>query len=188
MAYKTKRMITLIVFVAIQLLIIGLSIKSMGIQVIYDNIVITILFVVYNIAEIKYNIYMDNYIRVLLALIIISHNLFGELLNLYDSSKIFDKVLHIFGGYTFSIFAYLLVNNLPHGDPPSKRRDFVFILALGLSMGASFEIIEFFTDIVFNPTVPNQPSLIDTDLDLIANFVGAAFAAFHRTILKDRFS
>lgn len=47
---------------------------------------------------------------------------------------------------------------------------FIVIIAL---------IIEFVTDITINPRIHNQPDLVDTDLDLVSDVIGALIAAFH---------
>lgn len=53
---------------------------------------------------------------------------------------------------------------------------FILAVSLGLGLGALYEIAEFFTDRISHPVPPSQPSLLDTDLDLIANALGALLA------------
>jgi hypothetical protein len=53
------------------------------------------------------------------------------------------------------------------------------VACLGLSLGSLYEILEFFTDSISHPVPPSQPSLLDTDLDLVADLAGALLAALH---------
>jgi len=65
----------------------------------------------------------------------------------------------------------------------SRLNEFIFLTLVGISLGAIFEMLEFMADITLKPKIPNQPDLIDTDLDLVADFVGALIASFHITIM-----
>jgi uncharacterized membrane protein YjdF len=123
---------------------------------------------------------MNNYIRAVMVLTLVSDAFFGYYLDLYATSSIFDKCLHVFGTYAFSLFAYVLVVQLL--DNPVKRSfKFILVVCLGLSMGAFYEIIEFITDSISHPVPPSQPSLLDTDLDLTGDIIGAVFSAIHAT-------
>ena len=121
---------------------------------------------------------MNTYVRVLMVLTIFFDALFGSYFDLYTSSFVFDKVLHTFGSYAFSLFAYILVMQMQTTlmDRPVK---FILVLCLGVSLGVSYEILEFITDSISHPVPPSQPSLLDTDVDLIGDLVGALLAAFH---------
>lgn len=57
------------------------------------------------------------------------------------------------------------------------------LLSLGIALGTGIEIIEFLVDVVLTPKIPYQPSLIDTDLDLISDIIGSIIAALHLNIL-----
>lgn len=58
-----------------------------------------------------------------------------------------------------------------------KAFTFFWVLALGISIGALYEIMEFTMDTLTKPTLPGQPSLYDTDMDSISDSIGAAVAA-----------
>lgn len=133
---------------------------------------------VYSCIEVKYGIQLNNGLRTGVMLVLISDSFWGLYCNLYSASSVFDKVQHVFGSYAFSLFAYSVICQV--GRPVINRGfSFVFILSLGLAIGALYEIGEFLGDIVTNPKIPSQPNLLDTDLDLIADMAGALLAAIH---------
>jgi uncharacterized membrane protein YjdF len=91
----------------------------------------------------------------------------------------FDKMIHLFGIYSLAIFVYSIMSQFTPMSFASKLNKFIFITVLGFSLGAVFEIIEYIGDITINPKMHNQSDLTDTDLDLVADLVGALIAAFH---------
>lgn len=151
--------------------------------------VTTCLWMIYTFIEIKYNFFMNNYVRIAVMTAISSDSFFGYYLAYYVTSFVYDKIQHIFGTYAFALFAYvLLVNLLKY--PMSKVVKFVFVASLGLSIGALYEIAEFLVDTFSNPIIPGQPSLLDTDLDMICDTIGALLAAFHassKTFVNEEF-
>jgi len=56
---------------------------------------------------------------------------------------------------------------------------FVFVAAIGMAAGSLNEIIEFAADTLMKPQFLNQPSLQDTDVDLISNTIGSVLAGIH---------
>ena len=88
------------------------------------------------------------------------------------------KILHVVGTYAFSLFAYVLVAQLLK-QPVSSSFKFILVVSLGVSLGGFYEILEFLTDAFLQPIPISQPSLLDTDLDLIGDVVGAVLAAIH---------
>jgi uncharacterized membrane protein YjdF len=138
--------------------------------------------VIYAAVEIKYGIEIKSYIRVLVMTMIISDSFFGLYLDLYSSSTVFDKIQHIFGSYAFALFAYNLICQLTQ-PVISRAFRFILVISLGLSIGALYEITEFIGDLTAKPKVPSQTSLLDTDLDLIADAIGSLLAAVHATTI-----
>ena len=140
------------------------------------------LLVIYTFLDMKYNIQLSNYIRVFVMTVLVSDSFAGLYLNLYATSSVFDKIQHVFGGYAFSLFAYTLICTLTR---PVINRAFslLFVISLGLSIGAIYEIGEFIGDATMRPMIPSQPSLLDTDLDLLADLGGALLAAIHVAIV-----
>jgi len=133
---------------------------------------------IYTFLEARYGFYMNTYIRIMVIITLLSDSFFGCYLDLYTKSSIFDKLLHVFGTYSFSLFAYVLaVQLLTHPINPLFK--FILVVSLGVSLGAFYEILEFVSDTFSHPIPVNQPSLLDTDLDLIGDAMGANIAAVH---------
>jgi uncharacterized membrane protein YjdF len=89
----------------------------------------------------------------------------------------------VFGIYTLVLFAYTIMRQFTTISFKSRLNEFIFLTLAGISIGTAFEMLEFMTDITVKPKIPNQPDLIDTDLDLIADLIGALIASFHITIM-----
>jgi len=177
---------TMLILTGIFLVVLVSIAWSLGQQGRYDyakNIIIKIvLWILYTIWEVKSGITVSNYIRAGVMTILISDSYCGLYLDFYVTSSIFDKVQHVFGSYVFSLFAYSIICKLT--QPMIGRGfTFIFILTLGLSIGAIYEVGEFLGDSIVKPRMPSQPNLLDTNLDLIADIIGALLAAVHVTII-----
>ncbi|WP_371371629.1 hypothetical protein [Sporomusa aerivorans] len=133
---------------------------------------------IYSFFELKYNMTVPNYIRALVMVAVLSDSFIGLYLNLYVTSSVFDKIQHVYGSYAFSLFAFTILHRLLH-PVVSRAFNCLLVILIGLSIGAVYEIGEFIGDLVARPQVPSQPSLLDTNLDLIADFTGALIAAVH---------
>lgn len=168
----------IIQFITITALTIDNKINNIG-----EVLFVTILFIIYILSEKIYSFYVSNYIHICLALVIIIHGFGGKYLNLYLESTAFDKYLHIFGTYTVALFGYSITKNIMGISFNSKANIFLHVTLLGVSIGAIFELIEFFADITINPSIHNQQGLIDTNLDMAANLIGALIAAFHASFI-----
>jgi uncharacterized membrane protein YjdF len=105
---------------------------------------------------------------------LILHSYFGFYLNLYNRSKTFDRIIHGFGAFSFAIlFYYLFSNFLQYGG--SRSFHAFYILLLGISLGAVYEIVEFGVDA--RQDLKLQRGLKDTNYDMAADAVGAAAAS-----------
>ena len=166
------------VFLAIQIaLMLGLA--NQGYPAFIRSVAATtVAWFAYVWLESRYFFSISNYVRTAVMLTIVFDSFFGYYLGYYVTSTIFDKLLHIFGAYAFSLFAYVLaVQRL--SSPLPRIINSILIISLGISLGALYEIAEFLVDSFGNPVLPGQPSLLDTDLDLICDTVGAILAAIH---------
>ena len=134
------------------------------------------LMVLYTVAEYKWKLYMNNYIRAAVLIALIADSAGGQYLEYYITSTVFDKILHAFGAYALSLFFYILMSQLLTHQV-GKTFTFFWVLALGISIGALYEIMEFTMDTLTKPALPGQPSLYDTDMDLISDAIGAMIAA-----------
>ncbi|WFD10935.1 hypothetical protein [Tepidibacter hydrothermalis] len=124
--------------------------------------------------ENKKKIIIKNYIKVLVTITAILHILFGQYFNLYQSNNWFDKGLHVFGTFSFTLFCYSLLNLSIEFFSKSKIFNFILLLSIGTTIGVFLENLEFILDIICK--TKNQHSLLDTNLDLIFNIFGAALA------------
>ncbi|MBP2635235.1 MAG: hypothetical protein H6Q72_1142 [Firmicutes bacterium] len=137
-----------------------------------------VVWLVYFCFEVKWDIQLNNILRTSVMLVLISDSFWGLYWNLYNTSSIFDKVQHVFGNYAFSLFAYSVICQVSR-PLIGRGFSFVFIVSLGLAIGALYEIGEFLGDTIMKPKMLSQPNLLDTDLDLIADMTGALMAAIH---------
>lgn len=171
-------LITTFFFVVIQVLTIFLLIK-IGRDKYEGIIAATSLFIIYTLLELKYNLQLNNYIRIISIITILAHSILGRYFNFYNTRPSFDILLHTFGTYSFSLFAYSLISQIFPNYHRSNHYIFIFVITLGISLGTIFEIIEFLFDILINSSTKHQNGLIDTNLDLIADSFGAIIAALH---------
>ncbi|SHJ33305.1 hypothetical protein [Propionispora hippei] len=136
-----------------------------------------ILLLAYTLWEIKCRLYMNNYVRALIVITVVADSYIGGYLGYYMTSQIFDKALHLFGTYSFALFFYILLAQLIIRQPVNRLFTCLFIICLGISLGVVYELLEFAVDTINKPLIPGQASLVDTDLDLLADTVGAVIAA-----------
>lgn len=144
------------------------------------NIIGSSLFwIAYTLFEYNYKLKISYYIRLGVVIAIIGDGFLGFYLNFYVTSPAFDRIQHIFSTYIFSLFFYAILMHFKHEPIEMKWIRFIFIAAIGMAIGSINEIIEFTADTIMKTQIPNQPSLQDTDMDLISNMVGAFIAGFH---------
>ncbi len=136
-----------------------------------------ILLFAYTLWEIRCRLYMSNYVRALIVITVVADSYAGGYLGYYMTSQIFDKALHLFGTYSFAMFFYILLAQLIIRQPVNRLFTCLFIICLGISLGVVYELLEFAVDTINKPLIPGQASLVDTDLDLLADTVGAVIAA-----------
>ncbi|MEA4973688.1 MAG: hypothetical protein VB119_11065 [Candidatus Metalachnospira sp.] len=114
----------------------------------------------------------------IMALLI--NSLFGYYLDYFNKSKYFDRYLHGYSSFAFSLlFYFIIIRFISSGG--SKIFQALFISFLGITIGVIFEIFEFLNDIKQNnPKTQRslmQKSLNDTDFDLIFNIIGSVSGA-----------
>lgn len=141
------------------------------------------LLAIFTLAEIKYELVINNFVRLCVIVMMVSDSYFGFYLQLYITSQIFDKVQHVFGSYALSLFTYIILANLDWHNF-SKLFKFIIVFSLGLAIGGFYEIAEFAGDLIAKPAIPAQLSLLDTDLDLVSDVIGSLAASFH-VLVKD---
>ncbi|WP_371361734.1 hypothetical protein SRRS_30820 [Sporomusa rhizae] len=146
---------------------------------VYNIIGNTVFWVVYSVFAYIYRIRINYYIQVAVVIAIIGDGFLGFFLNLYVLSPTYDRVQHIFSTYAISLFLYSIVTFFMKKTIEIQWIRFVIVAALGMAAGSLYEIIEFAADTIMKPQILNQPSLQDTDLDLISNTIGAIIAGIH---------
>lgn len=100
----------------------------------------------------------------------------GQYLGMYYRSIVFDRYLHAYGSFSFSLlFFYLLRNFLTISG--SRLFLAVFVFLLGNTLGVLFELLEFSRDMRSPSTSKSQHGLKDTDMDMVCNLLGAFGAA-----------
>ncbi|MGY0374206.1 hypothetical protein [Clostridium sp. JNZ J1-5] len=176
---KKYKIAIIICFYLVEFTLFILSILNNKYDYINELISAVVVFSIYVFFEFKYHLNISNYLVAFISLTIISHNFFGNYMSLYTTSTVFDKVLHVFGTYAFSLFFYEIILKILKQPANLKFYNVAIVILLGISIGTFFEIAEFFGDIMFHPEKPYQPGLVDTDIDLIANTLGAFAAGLH---------
>ncbi|MCG8482996.1 MAG: hypothetical protein MJA31_06770 [Clostridia bacterium] len=126
--------------------------------------------------ENKHYFKVDNFTKSLLMTTVTLHALLGECCSLYHNTIWFDKALHVFGTFSFSLFFYSIIDSAAIFDSNSKIFIFILIVSIGITTSAILESVEFIFDIVFK--TKNQHGLVDTNLDMICNALGAVLAGF----------
>lgn len=133
-----------------------------------------ILYLLFLFYEHRNGIVITDFIRISVLVSVLSNSFLGEYLGLYNTSAYFDKVLHIFGTFSFSVFIFFIAEKKGYFQGLRRSLIFIFLLLLGTFIGTIFEIGEFICDLIFKTV--NQNSLIDINLDIICNMLGAALA------------
>lgn len=108
-------------------------------------------------------------------LTVIGHSLIGDYLGYYYKSKIYDRYLHSFGTFSFTLLVFSGLNHMVAPFGTSQFYTSLFVVTLGISIGTLFEILEFIHD-SFSKKIACQHGLTDTNFDMIFNFFGAIIA------------
>lgn len=179
-----KRLILDLIFIVLQsACIIGLYMIK-----IYEYMRIALsdllFWIIYMIFEFKQKWVIPFYVRLVVILAIMSNSFFGELLNWYVTSAFYDRVQHVFGTYAMTLWAFYIIQQFVKVTITQKRLVIIFFIILSTALGTFYEIIEFLQDVLFKPKIKNQPSLLDTDFDLIADFIGGIIALCHYLFSK----
>jgi hypothetical protein len=177
--YKRQSILMLFVVVCIQGAVL-LGIVSRGNRDFISNIVGSALFWAgYTILEQIKGMEIHFFVRAVAVAAIVSDSFFGYYLNFYVSSPLYDRMQHMGGTYGMVLFCYAVVTHIFHYPVTSKWIRCLFVVALGVGVGAAYEVFEFAGDRLLQPQIPNQPGLLDTNLDLVSNLAGALIAGIH---------
>lgn len=141
---------------------------------IYNILIMGIVYFSILYMEFKLHFKIKNYIKILLIITFILHTTFGQYINLYQKNNWFDKGLHLFGIFAFSLLFYAIITTLINVNTNSKIYTFIVVSSIGITAGVYFELLEFALDI--STGSKHQHGLIDTNLDIIFNMIGAYLA------------
>ena len=178
-SYQKKSVVLFIVLFLVQVFSLY-KIMSRGNHDFIINIILTTTFwCIYVLIELIKKLNIHLYIQIVAAITIIGDGFFGLYMNLYSLSPLYDRIQHIFGAYALALFFYSFIARLMKTTISLKWIRVIFIFAIGLSLGALCEILEYAADTFMKPQILNQPSLEDTDLDLVSDLIGACIAGIH---------
>ena len=116
---------------------------------------------------------VPSYVILLSMLAVFIHCFCGYYVNLYNRSQVFDRYLHAFGSFAFSLFVYCLIRNLFEVGG-SKAFQSLFVFAVGMALGEIFELVEAAIDAKSGAGA--QRGLKDTDTDMLGNLIGSLLA------------
>jgi hypothetical protein len=145
-----------------------------------ENAIVYIIVILFLCYRDILQLHVYNFVTVFLIITIFGHTYIGEYCDIYHKSKNYDRFLHLFGSFTFSLFAYSLIESSIKPVSYSKVYVSLFIATLGITIGVVFELVEFSFDKLAKKEKyqKSQHGLADTDFDLIYNVIGAVIAGF----------
>ena len=135
-----------------------------------------IFYTIYFVAIWISRITIPSYILLLSMLTILGACFLGHYLGGYTKSRTFDRYLHAFGSFSFSLLTYCTLNNFINTGS-SKLFQSVFIFCVGNTLGVFFELMEMCHDISKKEEPKTQKGLRDTGMDMIFNLIGSSLAA-----------
>lgn len=123
-----------------------------------------------------FHIKVPSYMLLLTMLTILGACFFGHYLEGYTKSKTFDRYLHAFGSFSFSLLTYSILSHfIDTGGSLLFQALFVFLI--GNTLGVIFELIEMHHDKKIRvKNVKSQKGLKDTDMDMLFNLFGSILA------------
>ena len=166
--------ISLILFSTSILITVRSFLVRNNLKLLLGLIVTYIGFLLFIWLENKFGFEIYDFVLLLVTITIFAHFYLGENLRLYYKTKFFDRCLHLFGTIAFTLFIYLIIIRTLKPVIYPNGVIFIFVMALGALIGVVFELCEFIVDMIFKTR--NQSGLIDTDVDLIFNIIGAILA------------
>lgn len=132
-------------------------------------ILISIVFLAIWIFDLK----VPHYIILLTMLSVFMTCFFGLYMEWFSRSKVFDRYVHALTSFSVALLTYCLIENLfVEGGSNAFRA--VFVFTIGMTLGATFELIEAAHDTKSN--IKDQKGLKDTNADLIADLIGSLLA------------
>ncbi|QWB99483.1 hypothetical protein KHQ88_04770 [Mycoplasmatota bacterium] len=151
--------------------------------------------------ESRFNIEIPSYLKIIVLLFLFASIVLGNIHGLLVDVNGYDKFLHVISGITISVIGFEIVHFISQakGDSIQYSPGLVAIFAFSFSMTllVLWEFYEFFIDTIAyhfdsetsrnmqryqwdyqGSLFPQNYGLIDTMLDLLVGFVGAAVVSF----------
>lgn len=112
----------------------------------------------------------------------------GTFVDLYDKTKFWDVIVHAISGVMLGFMAMFFIKPLQEKKPLNAGFVFLFCFLFVMGIGACWEIYEFTFDAFLNLNMQKyatdaglllvcKQALLDTMVDMIANFIGAVISA-----------
>ncbi|MEA5135556.1 MAG: hypothetical protein VB035_05390 [Candidatus Fimivivens sp.] len=179
MSYKSTLIINACIFTASQCTIIVGYLKRKKPGKSASNFLAWLIIISFLFYLNYFKLYIPEFIITCFIITVIGHFFLGNYLDLYHKSKVYDRWLHLFGAFSFSLLVFSILNKAVLPFPNSNFYKSFFVITLGISIGTLFEILEFMHDVVSKKKkLPCQHGLADTDYDMIFNFLGSIVAGF----------
>lgn len=121
------------------------------------------------------------YLLFLTMLVIIGTCFLGHYLGGYTKSRTFDRYLHAFGAFSFSLMTYCVLDDFINTGS-SLLFQAIFIFLSGNTLGVLFEFIEMWHDGKNKKEPKSQKGLRDTNMDMLSNLVGSILAGIYAYI------
>ncbi|MGM7722177.1 hypothetical protein [Metabacillus sp. Hm71] len=83
-----------------------------------------------------------------------------------------------------TLWSFFIIQQFVKINISQTKLVIIFFILLSTTLGAFYEVFEFFQDVVFKPQIKNQPNLLDTDLDLVSDLSGGIIALCHYFLSK----
>jgi hypothetical protein len=143
-------------------------------DLILQSIVIYIVFLIILYITNRYNIYVNRIFIILSFITVLGHSFIGKALDFYKKFRNYDRLLHFFGTFSFSLFSFDIFYKSMLLANTSGIYKFIITFSFGITLGAFVELIEFIADIFTKQQ--NQKGLMDTNFDILFNIMGAFLA------------
>lgn len=138
----------------------------------------------------KKKLFIPYIFRVLLALFIIMSGILGEVYYFYVKYPFYDVIVHIFNGFLSAGIGYSLINIWnKNSNYLSKSFKIIFIISFSLSVGVSWEFIEYSGDKFFKSDTQKDTlinSISSISLDESKNYKPVKISDIDKTVLYNQ--
>jgi VanZ family protein len=134
--------------------------------------VFVLLMIVYWLVKLK----IPEILLIFAMIAIWCNSYFGYSRYLFETSRIFDRFMHAYGTFSYTLLVFAILRNFVQTGG-SKLFVILFVFTLGNTIGALFEIFEFYSDM--KKGTHAQQGLKDTNMDMIFNVIGSVAAALY---------